>query len=102
MPATAKTYRLYFNYRSTAPVVWAIDEGSQDSEIHVQRIEVEPGVALHSCFSPVKVEGAPSAWFELTAHCRIEGGIAHFTAREATAVSSLREPLQMPAAAHAA
>jgi hypothetical protein len=79
-----KTYRLYFNYRSTAPVVWAIDEGTQDSEIHVQRIEVAPGVALHSCFSAEKREGSPSAWFELTADCRIEGGVAWFTAEAAT------------------
>jgi hypothetical protein len=77
-----KTYRLYYNYRSTAPVVWALDEGTQASEIHVQRIDVAPGCGITSHFSTDHVEGAPSAWFELTADCEIKGGVAYFTRAE--------------------
>lgn len=99
-----KTYRIYFNYRSTAPVVWAIDEGTQQSEIHVQRVEVDHGVSLRSCFTAERQEGAPCAWFEVTASCRIEGGVARFyaenvsEAEEASFASTARPLLHSIAA----
>jgi hypothetical protein len=74
-----RQYRIYYNAKSTAPVVWAIDEGTQGSEVHVQRVEVGPGLGLVSCFNPNHKKGEPSAWFELSAHCEIRGGVAYLT-----------------------
>ena len=89
-----KRYRIYFNYRSTAPVVWAVDEGTPGSEVHVQRIDLAPGVGASSNFNPDAPKGEPSAWFDVEANLDIHGGVAYFTGRNGSLADSL--PLGLP------
>ena len=56
-------YRIYFNRRSDAPLVWSVDEGSQETEINVSRVEIlTPIKSFYNGKTPNP--DSPVAWFE--------------------------------------
>jgi hypothetical protein len=69
------TYRLYFHKRDgDDPVVWSIDEGTQDSEMHVQRFSLI-GLIAHSRSNLDAKPGEPAGWIEVeNAKARFYGG----------------------------
>lgn len=58
-------YRLYFHKRNgNDPVVWSLDEGTQQSEIHIQWFHLERVVAKSVRNLEAK-DGEPSGWIEI-------------------------------------
>jgi hypothetical protein len=75
------TYRVYFNRKSEYPQVWAVDEGSQESEINVSSVEIYVPV-ISRCLSQEEMNSvdhnrAPVAWFECRGALSVVNGIAY-------------------------
>lgn len=77
-----KTYRIYYNREKDWPQVWSVDEGSQATEINVIGVEFD-GVQVTSQHLPAPLADTPRespfAWFEVTAHLEVVGGVAYFS-----------------------
>jgi hypothetical protein len=91
VPASPSSlYRVYFNHRAAAPLVWSVDSGTQDDEEAVAEVVIEPG-----CRTRTRWTGQPSndktpvAWLEVEASggWRLEG--AARTGEEGVAGGSL-------------
>lgn len=66
------TYRVYFHKRSgNDPVVWSVDEGTQETETHVQFFQLL-GVRALSVVDLEAKAGAPSGWIQ------VEGAAVEF------------------------
>jgi len=62
-------FRVYFNRKNEFPQVWSIDYGTQESEINVQRVELN-GCNATTVYKPEGVtdfNSMPCAWFEVEA-----------------------------------
>ena len=71
-------YRAYYNKHSDAPQVWSIDEGTQDSEIHVLGFVTE-GKVQSRWNGERSQPDCPVAWIEIKADgFRVLNGIAIF------------------------
>jgi hypothetical protein len=73
-----KLYRVYYNRSSDAPLVWSVDEGTQETEINVARVslhfcDVETIVNLKETVNP---DETPKAWLQVRGVLRVEGGTA--------------------------
>ena len=75
-------YRIYYDKTEDGVAWWSIDEGTQDTEVRVRWISINPGVALNNgCNTNPHKPSEPSAWFETyNATCSIMNGGALFSA----------------------
>jgi hypothetical protein len=71
-------YRVYFHKKENAPQVWSVDEGSQDTEIHVQRVSfVNCNVWTNT--NREAQPSQPSGWLEVLAQrMELSGGCVTF------------------------
>lgn len=76
-------YRVYFHKRDgNDPVVWSVDEGTQDTEIHVQGYVLN-GVYAYSESKLDAKAGEPSGWISIPdAHRELNGGCVTFHPRK--------------------
>lgn len=59
------TYRLYFHKRNgNDPVVWSIDEGTQETEMHIRWFRLER-CAGYSMVDLDAKDGEPSGWIQV-------------------------------------
>jgi hypothetical protein len=78
-------FRAYFNVKKDWPNVWSVDEGSQESEVHVSCVDFSGSgvlsaktVALHEKPNPT----SPIAWIEVHAdEMVLKKGVATFRSR---------------------
>jgi hypothetical protein len=55
--------RVYFNQKEDYPLVWSVDDGSQQNEFNVPSVVVQ-GVGYTRYLAMPKSEDCPAAWLE--------------------------------------
>jgi hypothetical protein len=76
-----KTYRIYYHRIENAPQVWAVDEGTTATEIHVQGFTLIGGI-VRGRVAANPEEGQPGGWLEVAdMELELSGGCAVFSRR---------------------
>jgi len=71
-------YRVYFHKKENAPQVWSVDEGTQDTEIHVQHVHFV-NCYVYTAQNRDNQPGQPSGWLEVEAQrMELSGGCVTF------------------------
>lgn len=78
------TYRLYYNARAAFPRVWSVDDGDQQQEVTVTRVDVGICPWRTRALSPAARQrldpaAVPTAWIEVTGTLHLRDGRAYFS-----------------------
>lgn len=71
-------YRVYFNRHADAPLVWSVDEGTQETEINVRRVVLR-GIYGRTVYGVGDNTDSPSVWLEIQGKLEVIDSIAYIT-----------------------
>lgn len=69
------TYRVYFNRWKEFPLIWSVDNGTQETEQNVAEV-IFDGVEGRTASGPGDNENSPTVWIEATGTLSVSGAVA--------------------------